>query len=123
MKKTKNWIFDFDGTLIDSAPSVKICFEKVTNDIAPKRIQYAKNLQIGPTLTDASKTILGEEFLHKTEEFISQFKYFPRTVSVENIYKIYLDGPQEKSFLSSFMPILPSSALADVNMHLGSGVF
>ena len=75
MKKTKNWIFDFDGTLIDSAPSVKICFEKVTNDIAPKRIQYAKNLQIGPTLTNNTKTILGEEFLHKTEEFISQFKY------------------------------------------------
>ena len=75
MNKTKNWIFDFDGTLIDSAPSIKICFEKVTNDIAPHRIQYAKNLQIGPTLTDAAITILGEEFLHKTEEFISQFKY------------------------------------------------
>ena len=67
--------------------------------------------------------IVGGEKSETYDGYISQFKYFPRTVSVENIYKIYLDGPQEKSFLSSFMPILPSSAMADVNMHLGSGGF
>tara|TARA_Y100000996_G_scaffold324422_1_gene260441 strand:- start:15611 stop:16441 length:831 start_codon:yes stop_codon:yes gene_type:complete len=65
--------------------------------------------------------IIGGEESETYDGYISQFKYFPRTVSVENIYKMYLKGPQEKSALSSFMPILPSSTLADVNMHLGSG--
>ena len=75
MSKNKNWIFDFDGTLVDSAPSVKICYEKVTRNIAPQRISITKNLQIGPTLADTAKEILGQEFLHKFEDFISQFKY------------------------------------------------
>ena len=75
MSKNKNWIFDFDGTLVDSAPSVKICYEKVTRNIAPQRISITKNLQIGPTLAETAKEILGQEFLHKFEDFISQFKY------------------------------------------------
>jgi phosphoglycolate phosphatase len=72
---TKNWIFDFDGTLIDSAPSVKLCYEKVTKNIAPQRIDVVKKLQIGPTLAETAKEILGIEFLHKHEDFVSQFKY------------------------------------------------
>jgi len=75
MNKNKNWIFDFDGTLIDSAPSVKICYEKVTSNIAPKRINIVENLQIGPMLAETAKEILGKEFLHRHEDFISQFKY------------------------------------------------
>ena len=75
MSKIKNWIFDFDGTLVDSAPSVKICYEKVTKNIAPQRINIVKKLQIGPTLAETAKEILGQEFLHKHEEFISKFKY------------------------------------------------
>ena len=75
MSKAKNWIFDFDGTLIDSAPSVKLCYEKVTKNIAPQRINILKKLQVGPTLAETAKEILGQEFLHKHEDFISQFKY------------------------------------------------
>ena len=75
VSKAKNWIFDFDGTLIDSAPSVKLCYEKVTKNIAPQRINILKKLQVGPTLAETAKEILGQEFLHKHEDFISQFKY------------------------------------------------
>ena len=75
VSKAKNWIFDFDGTLIDSAPSVKLCYEKVTKNIAPQRINILKKLQVGPTLAETAKEILGQEFLHKHEDFMSQFKY------------------------------------------------
>jgi len=75
MSVAKSWIFDFDGTLIDSAPAIKICYEKVTKNIAPQRLSITKNLQIGPTLGDTAKEILGKEFAHKVKDFISQFKY------------------------------------------------
>ena len=75
MSSVKNWIFDFDGTLIDSAPAIKICYEKVTENIAPQRINIIKNLQIGPTLAETAKVILGKEFLHRLKDFISDFKY------------------------------------------------
>jgi len=75
MSSVKNWIFDFDGTLIDSAPAIKLCYEKVTKNIAPQRINIVKNLQIGPTLSETAKVILGKEFSHKLKDFISEFKY------------------------------------------------
>ena len=75
MSVAKSWIFDFDGTLIDSAPAIKICYEKVTKNIAPQRLSITKDLQIGPTLGDTAKEILGKEFAHKVKDFISQFKY------------------------------------------------
>ena len=89
VSKAKNWIFDFDGTLIDSAPSVKVCYEKVTKNIAPQRINIVKNLQIGPTLAETAKEILGQEFLHRYEDFISQFKheYDQILLSQTNAYK------------------------------------
>ena len=94
MCKAKSWIFDFDGTLIDSAPSIKICYEKVTNIIAPQRIKITKNLQIGPTLAETAKEILGNEFLHKVDDFISQFKYeydqilLPQTKAYKEVNEI-----------------------------------
>ena len=75
MSSVKNWIFDFDGTLIDSAPAIKLCYEKVTKNIAPQRINIVKNLKIGPTLSETAKVILGKEFSHKLKDFISEFKY------------------------------------------------
>ena len=75
MSSAKNWIFDFDGTLIDSAPAIKICYEKVTKNIAPQQINILQNLQIGPTLAETAQVILGKEFLHKLKDFISEFKY------------------------------------------------
>jgi len=75
VSSVKNWIFDFDGTLIDSAPAIKLCYEKVTKHIAPQQINIVKNLQIGPTLSETAKVILGKEFSHKLKDFISEFKY------------------------------------------------
>jgi len=75
MSSVKNWIFDFDGTLIDSAPAIKLCYEKVIKNIAPQQINIVNNLQIGPTLSETAKVILGKEFSHKLKDFISEFKY------------------------------------------------
>jgi phosphoglycolate phosphatase len=75
MKVSKNWIFDFDGTLVDSAPAIKKCYGIVTNKVAPKRINMVKNLLIGPTLIETAKKILGPEAIDKMDDFILQFKH------------------------------------------------
>ena len=31
----KYWIFDFDGTLVDSEKPIKKCYEKVAKEIVP----------------------------------------------------------------------------------------
>lgn len=89
MSSIKNWIFDFDGTLIDSAPAIKLCYEKVTKKISPQQINIAKNLQIGPTLPETAKIILGKEFSHRLKDFISEFiyEYDQILLSKTNAYK------------------------------------
>lgn len=67
------WIFDLDGTLIDSEPAIKKCYIKITQAIIPTRINLAKNLQIGPTLNDTCIEILGKEFIHLLPEFKDNF--------------------------------------------------
>ena len=42
------WLFDFDGTLVDSEPAIKKCYVKVTEKLAPSRVNFAKNILIGP---------------------------------------------------------------------------
>ena len=69
----KYWIFDFDGTLIDSEPAIKECYIKVTKAIAPSRINIAQDIQIGPTLNDTSIEILGEEFIYLLPKFKDSF--------------------------------------------------
>tara|TARA_B100001059_G_C17818937_1_gene577022 strand:- start:1863 stop:2498 length:636 start_codon:yes stop_codon:yes gene_type:complete len=70
---SKAIIFDFDGTLVDSEKSIYQCFQSITKNIAPERIDYAKNILIGPPLRDTAAEILGPEHQNKLEEFISQF--------------------------------------------------
>ena len=70
---SQNWIFDFDGTLIDSEPAIKECYIKITNAIVPSRINIAKFIQIGPTLNDTCTEILGEKFIHLLPEFKDRF--------------------------------------------------
>ena len=53
----KYWIFDFDGTLVDSKKPIKKCYEKVTQSIAPLRLEIAKKILIGPTLQETTKLI------------------------------------------------------------------
>ena len=82
------WIFDFDGTPIDSEPAIKECYVKVTMAIVPSRINIAKFIQIGPTLHDTSTEILGEKFIHLLSEFKNSFikEYDDKTVLETLIY-------------------------------------
>ena len=70
---SKAIIFDFDGTLVDSERTIYKCFQSITRNIAPERINYAKNILIGPPLRDTAGEILGPKHQNKLEEFISQF--------------------------------------------------
>ena len=71
---TQSWIFYFDGTLVDSAPSIKSCYEKVTLALAPKRINYAEKILIGPTLEQTVNDILGKDYIHLKKKFIKSFQ-------------------------------------------------
>lgn len=69
----KAFIFDFDGTLIDSKKTIKYCFEKITQRYAPKRLVVAKKILIGPPLREAAKEILGDDHIDYLENFIQSF--------------------------------------------------
>lgn len=69
----KAWIFDFDGTLVDSADAIYKIFQDVTAIIAPDRINESKNVLIGPPLKETVKTILGKKQEEKASIFIDMF--------------------------------------------------
>ena len=71
---SKYWIFDFDGTLVDSENPIKKCYVKVTKKLAPSRLKIAKEILIGPTLQDTTKLILGSKNLNQYENFLTLFK-------------------------------------------------
>jgi phosphoglycolate phosphatase len=66
-------IFDFDGTLVDSEITIYQCFQSITNFLAPERIDYAKNILIGPPLRDTVSEILGPHHQDKLNEFVELF--------------------------------------------------
>ena len=66
-------IFDFDGTLVDSEKAIYQCFQSITNCLAPERIDYAKNILIGPPLRDTASEILGPNHQGQLNEFVKQF--------------------------------------------------
>ena len=66
-------IFDFDGTLVDSEITIYQCFQSITNFLAPERIDYAKNILIGPPLRDTASEILGPNHQDKLNEFVEIF--------------------------------------------------
>jgi phosphoglycolate phosphatase len=68
------WLFDFDGTLVDSETAIKKCYLAITQKIAPSRIHAAQNILIGPTLDESSREILGNEFLHLLSDFKEGFQ-------------------------------------------------
>jgi phosphoglycolate phosphatase len=68
------WIFDFDGTLVDSEPTIKKCYIGVTGKLAPERIEIAKNIMIGPSLEESSREILGESLLYLLPGFKGLFQ-------------------------------------------------
>ena len=70
---SKAIIFDFDGTLVDSEITIYQCFQSITNFLAPERIDYAKNILIGPPLRDTVSEILGPHHQDKLNEFVELF--------------------------------------------------
>ena len=70
---SKAIIFDFDGTLVDSEMTIYQCFQSITNYLAPKRIDYAKNILIGPPLRDTASEILGPNHQRQLDKFVKLF--------------------------------------------------
>jgi len=70
---TKAFIFDFDGTLVDSEQAIYQCFQSITKQLAPNRVEYAKNILIGPPLRDSASEILGPDDQDSLDEFVQLF--------------------------------------------------
>ena len=70
---TKAFIFDFDGTLVDSEQAIYQCFQSITKQLAPNRVEYAKNILIGPPLRDTASEILGPDHQDSLDEFVQLF--------------------------------------------------
>ena len=70
---TQAFIFDFDGTLVDSEQAIYHCFQSITKQLAPNRVEYAKNILIGPPLRDTASEILGPEHQDSLDEFVQLF--------------------------------------------------
>ena len=69
----KAFIFDFDGTLVDSEKAIYQCFQSVTKKLAPDRIDYAMNVLIGPPLRDTASEILGPNRQNQLDQFVKLF--------------------------------------------------
>ena len=70
---TQAFIFDFDGTLVDSEQAIYHCFQSITKQLAPNRVEYAKNILIGPPLRDTASEILGPEYQDSLDKFVQLF--------------------------------------------------
>ena len=70
---SKAIIFDFDGTLVDSEKAIYECFQSITKSLAPERINYVENIQIGPPLRDTVSEILGPENQSELDKFVELF--------------------------------------------------
>lgn len=70
---SKAWIFDFDGTLVDSEALIRETFLNITKKIAPNRVEIAKKVIIGPPLKKTSLQILGKNKEVLLDNFINDF--------------------------------------------------
>ena len=70
---TTAFIFDFDGTLVDSKQAIYKCFQSITKRLAPERLEYSKNILIGPPLRDTASDILGPNHQSSLDEFVKLF--------------------------------------------------
>ena len=70
---SKAWIFDFDGTLVHSEAAITQCFQRITQKLAPQRLDVAKKVLIGPPLRQTVAEILGDPKHPLIDEFISAF--------------------------------------------------
>jgi len=70
---SKAWIFDFDGTLVHSEAAITQCFQRITQKLAPHRLDIAKHVLIGPPLRQTVGEILGDQGHPLIDEFVSAF--------------------------------------------------
>ena len=73
IRLTTAFIFDFDGTLVDSEQAIYQCFQSITKQLAPERLEYSKNILIGPPLRDTASEILGPNHQNYLDEFVQLF--------------------------------------------------
>ena len=73
IRLTTAFIFDFDGTLVDSEQAIYQCFYSITEKLVPERVEHAKNILIGPPLRDTASEILGPKHQKLLDEFIHSF--------------------------------------------------
>jgi phosphoglycolate phosphatase len=83
---TQALIFDFDGTLVDSQKAIYQCFQYITKQLAPERIEYAKKIIIGPPLRDTAYEILGPEHQNSLNEFVQSFIKMHDEQIIENTH-------------------------------------
>jgi len=58
---------------VDSEQAIYQCFQSITKQLAPERMEYAKNILIGPPLRDTASEILGPDHLDSLDEFVQLF--------------------------------------------------
>ena len=58
---------------MDSEQAIYQCFQSITKQLAPNRIESAKNILIGPPLRDTASEILGPEHQDSLDEFVQLF--------------------------------------------------
>jgi len=115
------WIFDFDGTLVDSEPAIKKCYLKVTEKLAPSRIDFAKNILIGPTLLETASQILNNNDKELVNEFVELFiqEYDQKIILETEPYKYatevlnYLKNKNDEIFIATNKRGVPTRKLID----------
>ena len=82
----RTWVFDLDGTLIDSQPAIIESCKAALEIIAPQRMFMIDEIKIGPALPAIGKMLLGEEHASELGNFIDVFKATYDEVGVRNTY-------------------------------------
>ena len=73
-KEIKNIIFDLDGTLIDSAPSILKCLQMVVEKNNYSECREFDSFLIGPPLVDTFKRLTNEHDQKKIDVLVEDFK-------------------------------------------------
>ena len=98
----KYWIFDFDGTLVDSEKPIRKCYQKITMSIDPSKIKKAEQIIIGPTLKETTKLILGSENINQYEKELVEYLAANNQDMLNNIASSgKLDDSNEKELQST----------------------